>query len=101
MGDRERSGELTSWCCRAELRECALRPHTEGPRQEGEVPPLFYPLSLKSRQSQDGGSRYPPDTMWSKGPHGQQSPNRAPPTRPGRVLLVGARSNSGEEHCFP
>lgn len=59
MGDREGSGKLTSWCCRAERRECALRPHTEGPRQEGEVPPLFYPLSLKSRQSQDGGSRYP------------------------------------------
>lgn len=59
MGDRERSGELTSWCCRAEPRECAVRPHTEGPRQEGEVPPLFYPLSLESRQSQDGGSRYP------------------------------------------
>ena len=50
MGDRERSGELTSWCCGAEHSELALCSHREGPGQEGEVPPLFIPspISLKS-----------------------------------------------------
>ena len=89
MGDRERSGELTSWCCRAER-----RPHTEGPRQEGEVPPL---LEIKTVS---GWGEYWDHTVWSKGPHGQRSPNGAPPTRRGRLLLVGARSKF-EEHCFP
>lgn len=53
MGDRERIGELTSWCCGAELSELALRPHRERPRQKGEVPP--HPL-------------IPSPTSWKSGP---------------------------------